>query len=84
MILWKSLNLVLIFFTLLIVLVMTLDLCCSYLYFHQYGGFSKFPGDLPDLYHSYYGFTAFSLLEEPGLNSLCAELGMTDLAAIGI
>ncbi|PRQ59103.1 putative protein geranylgeranyltransferase type I [Rosa chinensis] len=50
----------------------------------QYGGFSKFPGDLPDLYHSYYGFTAFSLLEEPGLNPLCVELGMTDLAAIGI
>ncbi|KAK9913483.1 hypothetical protein M0R45_037297 [Rubus argutus] len=50
----------------------------------EYGGFSKFPGDLPDLYHSYYGFTAFSLLEEPGLNSLRAELGMTDLAAIGI
>ncbi|XP_004307531.1 PREDICTED: geranylgeranyl transferase type-1 subunit beta [Fragaria vesca subsp. vesca] len=50
----------------------------------EYGGFSKFPGELPDLYHSYYGFTAFSLLEEPGLSSLCVELGMTDLAAIGI
>ncbi|XP_050387162.1 geranylgeranyl transferase type-1 subunit beta [Argentina anserina] len=50
----------------------------------EYGGFSKFPEDLPDLYHSYYGFTAFSLLEELGVNSLCVELGMKDLAATGI
>ncbi|OVA06247.1 Prenyltransferase/squalene oxidase [Macleaya cordata] len=50
----------------------------------KYGGFSKFPAQLPDLYHSYYGFSAFSLLEEPGLNPLCVELGMTDMAAIGI
>ncbi|KAK8514950.1 hypothetical protein V6N13_121896 [Hibiscus sabdariffa] len=48
----------------------------------EYGGFSKYPRELPDLYHSYYGYTAFSLLEEPGLNPLCAELGMTDLAAL--
>ena len=25
------------------------------------GGFGKFPGDLPDLYHSYLGLTALSL-----------------------
>ncbi|KAK9154275.1 hypothetical protein Sjap_001755 [Stephania japonica] len=50
----------------------------------QYGGFSKFPRHLPDLYHSYYGFCAFSLLEEPGLNPLCVELGMADVAALGI
>ncbi|KAJ0103595.1 hypothetical protein Patl1_06334 [Pistacia atlantica] len=50
----------------------------------QYGGFSKFPGELPDLYHSYYGYTAFSLLEEPGLNPLCPELGMTDFSTLGI
>ncbi|XP_034206238.1 geranylgeranyl transferase type-1 subunit beta isoform X2 [Prunus dulcis] len=50
----------------------------------EYGGFSKFPGQLPDLYHSYYGLTAFSLLEEPGLNPLCVELGMTAIAAMGI
>ncbi|RXH94443.1 hypothetical protein DVH24_024127 [Malus domestica] len=50
----------------------------------EYGGFSKFPGDFPDLYHSYYGFTAFSLLEEPGLKPLCVELGMSAIAAIGI
>ncbi|XP_021295618.1 geranylgeranyl transferase type-1 subunit beta [Herrania umbratica] len=50
----------------------------------EFGGFSKYPEMLPDIYHSYYGYTAFSLLEEPGLNPLCAELGMTDIAALGI
>ncbi|CAN8317305.1 unnamed protein product [Cochlearia groenlandica] len=50
----------------------------------KYGGFSKFPGELPDLYHSYYGYTAFSLLEEPGLSHLCPELGVPLLAAWGI
>ncbi|XP_057979794.1 geranylgeranyl transferase type-1 subunit beta isoform X2 [Malania oleifera] len=50
----------------------------------QYGGFSKFPKQLPDIYHSYYGFSAFSLLEEPGLNPICVELGMTDIAAMGV
>ncbi|KAL8159757.1 hypothetical protein V2J09_001294 [Rumex salicifolius] len=49
----------------------------------QYGGFSKFAGELPELYHSYYGFTAFSLLEEPGLNPLFVELGITNRAAHG-
>ncbi|XP_065870763.1 geranylgeranyl transferase type-1 subunit beta isoform X2 [Euphorbia lathyris] len=49
----------------------------------KYGGFSKFPGELPDIYHSYYGYTAFSLLEEPGLNSLLVELGITSIAALG-
>ncbi|XP_059666243.1 geranylgeranyl transferase type-1 subunit beta [Cornus florida] len=49
----------------------------------QYGGFSKFPGQLPDIYHSYYGFSAFSLLEEPGLNPIRVELGMTYVAAPG-
>ncbi|OAY38642.1 geranylgeranyl transferase type-1 subunit beta [Manihot esculenta] len=50
----------------------------------KYGGFGKFPGEWPDLYHSYYGYTAFSILEEPGLNSLSFELGITDVAAFGI
>nr|GMC96016.1 geranylgeranyl transferase type-1 subunit beta [Ipomoea batatas]GMD12203.1 geranylgeranyl transferase type-1 subunit beta [Ipomoea batatas]GMD19349.1 geranylgeranyl transferase type-1 subunit beta [Ipomoea batatas]GME18277.1 geranylgeranyl transferase type-1 subunit beta [Ipomoea batatas] len=49
----------------------------------QYGGFGKVPGALPDLYHSYYGFCAFSLLEEPGLASICIELGITDSAVCG-
>ncbi|KAL6581151.1 hypothetical protein OROMI_007074 [Orobanche minor] len=50
----------------------------------KYGGFSKFPRLLPDLYHSYYGFCAFSLLKEPGLRFLCVELGITDVAALGL
>ncbi|KAK9283753.1 hypothetical protein L1049_012003 [Liquidambar formosana] len=50
----------------------------------KYGGFGKFPRQLPDLYHSFYGYSAFSLLEEPGLNPFCVELGITDIAAIGI
>lgn len=49
----------------------------------QYGGFSKFVGEMPELYHSYYGFSAFSLLEAPGLNPLCVELGITNRAAHG-
>ncbi|KAF9590058.1 hypothetical protein IFM89_030370 [Coptis chinensis] len=50
----------------------------------KYGGFSKFPKQLPDLYHSYYGFSALSLLEEPGLKPLCVSLGIADIASIGI
>lgn len=44
----------------------------------KYGGFSKTPGVIPDIYHSYYGFCAFSLLEESGLPSMCVELGITN------
>lgn len=44
----------------------------------QYGGFGKTPEQLPDLYHAYYGFCAFSMLEEPGLKSICTELGITN------
>ncbi|XP_047951820.1 geranylgeranyl transferase type-1 subunit beta-like isoform X1 [Salvia hispanica] len=50
----------------------------------QYGGFSKFPRMLPDIYHSYYGFCAFSMLREPGLNPLCVELGISAISAIGL
>ncbi|XP_052187229.1 geranylgeranyl transferase type-1 subunit beta [Diospyros lotus] len=50
----------------------------------KYGGFSKFPGQLPDLYHSYYGIAAFSLMEEPGLTPICVELGITDVGAVGL
>uniref|UniRef100_A0A453DZ78 Prenyltransferase alpha-alpha toroid domain-containing protein n=1 Tax=Aegilops tauschii subsp. strangulata TaxID=200361 RepID=A0A453DZ78_AEGTS len=43
----------------------------------QYGGFSKFPDDeLPDIYHSYYGLAALSLLGEEEVEPLCAELGI--------
>ncbi|KAL2329597.1 hypothetical protein Fmac_017178 [Flemingia macrophylla] len=55
-------------------------LSCQY----KYGGFSKSPGEFPDLYHSYYGFTALSLLEESGLISLCSKLGITENAAMGL
>ncbi|KAK7273035.1 hypothetical protein RIF29_14081 [Crotalaria pallida] len=51
---------------------------------YKYGGFSKFPGEFPDLYHTYYGFTAFSMLEESGFNSLCPELGITEISAMGV
>ncbi|XAR72026.1 Protein geranylgeranyltransferase type I [Bertholletia excelsa] len=34
--------------------------------------FCKLPGEHPDLYHSYYGFSAFSLLEEAGIKLICA------------
>ncbi|XAR66295.1 Protein geranylgeranyltransferase type I [Bertholletia excelsa] len=50
----------------------------------EYGGFSKFPGELPDIYHSYYSFSAFSMLEEPGVSPICVELGLTDVAASGL
>ncbi|KAL1542212.1 protein geranylgeranyltransferase type I [Salvia divinorum] len=50
----------------------------------KYGGFSKFPRLFPDIYHSYYGFCAFSMLREPGLNPLCVELGISAIAAIGL
>ncbi|KAK6929336.1 PFTB repeat [Dillenia turbinata] len=50
----------------------------------EYGGFSKFPGELPDLYHTFYGFTAFSLLGEPGLKPFCVELGIPIIAPLGI
>ncbi|XP_047944938.1 geranylgeranyl transferase type-1 subunit beta-like [Salvia hispanica] len=55
-------------------------LTCQY----KYGGFSKFPQMLPDIYHSYYGFCAFSMLREPGLNPLCVELGISAIATIGL
>lgn len=58
--------------------------CCLFLLSLQYGGFSKFPGEMSELYHSYYGFTAFSLLEEPHLLSLFSELGITEIAALGV
>lgn len=48
-----------------------------------YGGFTKFPDDrIPDIYHSYYGLAALSLLEEEGLEPLCVELGILSAAAL--
>ncbi|XP_062199669.1 geranylgeranyl transferase type-1 subunit beta-like [Phragmites australis] len=46
-----------------------------------YGGFTKFPyGRIPDIYHSYYGLAALSLLEEEGLEPLHVELGILSAA----
>ncbi|KAG2595640.1 hypothetical protein PVAP13_5KG088300 [Panicum virgatum] len=46
-----------------------------------YGGFTKFPHNrIPDIYHSYYGLAALSLLEEEGLEPLCVELGILSAA----
>ncbi|XP_020580732.1 LOW QUALITY PROTEIN: geranylgeranyl transferase type-1 subunit beta [Phalaenopsis equestris] len=51
----------------------------------KFGGFKKFPDiTYPDLYHSFYGFSALSLLEEPGLRPLQVELGIPLLVAAGI
>ena len=49
----------------------------------QFGGFSKFSdGGFPDLYHSYYGLAALSLLgEDEELEPMCAELGIIAAAA---
>lgn len=46
----------------------------------EFGGFSKEPGEFPEAYHSYYALCGFSLLEEPGLNPLCCELGISEQA----
>ncbi|CAL4977841.1 unnamed protein product [Urochloa decumbens] len=46
-----------------------------------YGGFTKFPHNwIPDIYHSYYGLAALSLLEEEGVEPLCVELGILSSA----
>jgi len=37
---------------------------------HIVGGFGKLPGDPPDLYHSYLGLAALSLLDEPSLKAI--------------
>ncbi|KAJ3693676.1 hypothetical protein LUZ60_009156 [Juncus effusus] len=48
-----------------------------------YGGFTKFQRELiPDLYHSYYGLAALSLLEEKRLDTLCVELGLAAICGI--
>lgn len=50
----------------------------------EFGGFSKYPRQLPDLYHAYYGLCAFSLLGEPNLKPFSVELGIVDIAALGL
>lgn len=41
---------------------------------HIVGGFGKLPGDPPDLYHSYLGLAALSLLNEPSLKAIDAAM----------
>jgi geranylgeranyl transferase type-1 subunit beta len=38
------------------------------------GGFGKFPGDLPDLYHSYLGLAALSLAGGEGVKEVDAGM----------
>lgn len=38
------------------------------------GGFGKFPGDLPDLYHSYLGLAALGLSETEGIKRVCPAM----------
>ncbi|KAK0119105.1 hypothetical protein ONS95_007969 [Cadophora gregata] len=37
---------------------------------HAIGGFGKIPGNPPDIYHSYLGLAALSIMKEPGLKPL--------------
>jgi geranylgeranyl transferase type-1 subunit beta len=45
---------------------------------HLIGGFAKYPGGPPDLYHAYFGLTALSTLgDEPNLRQLDASLAVS-------
>lgn len=44
---------------------------------HQIGGFGKYPGNPPDIYHSYLGLAALAVLQEPGLKPLDSVLCMS-------
>jgi geranylgeranyl transferase type-1 subunit beta len=37
---------------------------------HFIGGFSKYPGDPPDIYHSYFGLATLAMLGHPDLKPL--------------
>ncbi|KAF4637117.1 hypothetical protein G7Y89_g955 [Cudoniella acicularis] len=37
---------------------------------HRIGGFGKYPGSPPDIYHSYLGLAALAVLKEPGIKPL--------------
>ncbi|KAK1603318.1 hypothetical protein QYE76_018650 [Lolium multiflorum] len=50
----------------------------------DFGGFSKFPEKvLPDIYHSYYGLAAFSLLGEDGVEPMAQVLYYAVSALLG-
>jgi len=37
---------------------------------HLIGGFSKYPGDPPDIYHSYFGLATVAMLGHPDVKPL--------------
>ncbi|KAH8676875.1 terpenoid cyclases/protein prenyltransferase alpha-alpha toroid [Tricladium varicosporioides] len=41
---------------------------------HRIGGFGKYPGSPPDIYHSYLGLAALAVMKEPGLKPLDSAL----------
>lgn len=43
---------------------------------HPVGGFSKYPGGPPDVYHGCFGLTALAVMGEPGLNELDSALAV--------
>lgn len=45
---------------------------------HRIGGFGKYPGNPPDIYHSYLGLAALAVLKEPGLKPLDSVLCMSN------
>jgi prenyltransferase beta subunit len=51
-----------------------MDRLCSFP--QKYGGFSKHPGELPDLLHTFYGICGLSLLGQDGLKALDVSLGV--------
>ncbi|KAB2572272.1 Geranylgeranyl transferase type-1 subunit beta [Lasiodiplodia hormozganensis] len=47
---------------------------------HLVGGFGKVPGDPPDIYHSYLGLAALSLLGEPAIKPIRASACLSEHA----
>ncbi|KAL1631910.1 geranylgeranyl transferase type-1 subunit beta [Neofusicoccum ribis] len=47
---------------------------------HLVGGFGKMPGDPPDIYHSFLGLAALSLLDEPGVKPIRAAACLSEHA----
>ena len=44
------------------------------------GGFSKWPGHLPDVLHSYFGLAGLALVDEPGTNPIQPAVNITTRA----
>jgi len=43
----------------------------------KYGGFSKYPGNFPDVMHSYMGLASLSLMDEPGICKMDVALNIS-------